>query len=78
MILEPAQSNQWIWAFLDALAATTSAEIPIIFCTTLDDRKRGQAYGAHAYLVKPVYAHTLREQVEHLLQRRGSGGGCCT
>ncbi len=68
IILEPANGNGWAWNFVDKLKQDEQTKtIPVIFCTVLDERRKGMAIGAAAYLLKPVYAHVLRQCVQDLL-----------
>jgi putative two-component system response regulator len=60
VVLEPACLGQRGWALLDTLKQVPSTQfIPIILCSTLDERKRGMQAGAAVYLVKPVVPSTL-------------------
>ncbi len=69
IILEPANGNDWIWSFLNKFRADEQGkEIPIIFCTVLDERKRGLEQGVSAYLIKPVYANVLHYYVQKALE----------
>lgn len=67
IVLEPANGNQWVWSFLGKLKTNrqTSA-IPVIFCTVVDERRKGLALGAIAYFIKPVYAHVLLQFIHQL------------
>ena len=60
VVIEPACLGQRGWALLDTLKQLPSTQaIPIILCSTLDERKRGMQAGAAVYLVKPVVPSTL-------------------
>jgi DNA-binding response OmpR family regulator len=69
IILEPALGGGRGWAILTAIQnAIRERPIPVIICTTLDERKRGLEMGAAAFLVKPVLPGLLLEtlrQVQH-------------
>lgn len=70
-ILEPANGNGWVWDFADKLQQDEHTQsIPVIFCTIIDERKKGMEKGAAAYLLKPVYAHVLRQYVDTILARQ--------
>jgi CheY-like chemotaxis protein len=71
IILEPANGNEWVWDFLDALKQDDRTQsIPVIFCTVIDERKQGMEKGADAYLLKPVYANVLHQYVQDLLEKQ--------
>jgi DNA-binding response OmpR family regulator len=42
--------------------------IPLIVCSTLDERRRGIALGAAAYLVKPTLPATLLATLQQVLR----------
>jgi DNA-binding response OmpR family regulator len=67
VVLEPALTDERGWGLLTAMkqAADTQA-IPVILCSTLDERRRGLELGAAAYLVKPVLPTTLLEVVRRI------------
>ncbi len=59
-------------ALLDTLKADPStAEIPIIMLTIIEDDGDAVARGASAYLVKPVNEQLLLDQIEAVLTRQG-------
>ena len=69
VVLEPALADCAGWALLQAIGATQpGASRSIILCSTLDERKRGFALGAAAYLVKPVLPVTLLDTVNRVLR----------
>lgn len=71
MIVEPGGENTWVWNLVLAVKQDSATQaMPVIFCTVLDEKKRGLAVGATYYLTKPVYAHVLRRYVQDAL---GSG-----
>lgn len=71
IILEPANGNGWVWGFLDSLKQDERTQsIPVIFCTVVDERKKGMEKGAVAYLLKPVYANVLHHHVQDLLKKQ--------
>lgn len=71
IILEPASGNEWVWDFVHTLKQNEQTRtIPIIFCTVVDERKKGMEMGASAYLLKPVYANVLRQHVQDVLEKQ--------
>jgi DNA-binding response OmpR family regulator len=67
IILEPALGGGMGWKIFTAIrSATRKRPIPMIVCTTLDDRKRGLEMGATAFLVKPVLPGVLLETLRQL------------
>jgi CheY-like chemotaxis protein len=71
IVLEPVLQDGQGWSFLAMLhAMPRTRTIPIILCSTLDERRRGLELGATLYLTKPVLPVALREavyQVTHSL-----------
>ncbi len=71
LVLEPAIFAAPGWDGLATISHMCAAlGIPLIVCSTLDERRRGIALGAAAYLVKPTLPATL---VATLRQVIGSG-----
>lgn len=69
IVLEPAKS-EWVWRFLTICKSNDKTkDIPVIICTTIDEKKRGLQLGADIFLLKPVYAQVLRQNIERLLQK---------
>jgi DNA-binding response OmpR family regulator len=69
IVLEPGSAGGW--ALLAALKrATDMRAIPVILCSTLDERKLGMELGASAYLVKPVLPVTLLDAVRRCIALR--------
>jgi CheY-like chemotaxis protein len=57
------------WQVITRLKADpATAAIPVIVASTVDDRPRGLALGAAAYLLKPI----RRDQLVDALQRVGA------
>lgn len=55
IILEPAINDNQGWAFLAMLNNTAQTRtIPVILCSTLDERRLGFELGASCYLIKPT------------------------
>jgi DNA-binding response OmpR family regulator len=68
IVLEPSQPNGLGWQLLSTIQAATAAHhVPVIVCSTLDERLRGIELGVSVYLVKPVLPKTLVETVRRLL-----------
>lgn len=63
-VVEPAGLGAEGWSMVVALARR---RIPIIVCSTLDERKKGLELGATLYLVKPVLAGTLLQALRDVL-----------
>jgi DNA-binding response OmpR family regulator len=70
VVLEPSTPDEQGWSLLAAIKSLPGpASIPVILCSTLDERKRGMEMGAVAYLVKPVLPTTLRETLRQITRR---------
>ncbi len=68
IVLEPAGGNGRGWALLAAITqAHQGTPVPVILCSTLDERKRALTLGANTYLVKPVLPTTLVDVVHRVL-----------
>jgi DNA-binding response OmpR family regulator len=68
IVVEPSRPNGQGWAFLAALhAAEVAQSVPVVVCSTLDERTRGVELGVSAYLIKPVLPRTLAETLHRLL-----------
>jgi DNA-binding response OmpR family regulator len=68
IVLEPSRPNGHGWQlFAEIQAANADRSIPVVLCSTLDERSRGAELGASAYLVKPVLPKTLLETLHRLL-----------
>jgi DNA-binding response OmpR family regulator len=67
VVLEPSTPDEQGWSLLAAIKSLPGlAPIPVVLCSTLDERKRGMEMGAVAYLVKPVLPTTLRETLHQI------------
>jgi DNA-binding response OmpR family regulator len=72
IILEPYWPDGQGWCLLSAIqAANPKRAIPVIVCSTLDERTRGVELGVSAYLVKPVLPRTLSATLHRLLDSQG-------
>jgi DNA-binding response OmpR family regulator len=70
VVLEPATPDEQGWSLLAAIKSLPGpSPIPVILCSTLDERKRGMEMGAVAYLVKPVLPTTLRQTLRQVTRR---------
>jgi DNA-binding response OmpR family regulator len=64
VILEPAISGGDGWGLLPALInVLKDRRVPIILCSTQDERGRGIKGGAAAFLVKPVLPFELHQML---------------
>lgn len=67
VVLEPAAWGGEGWAILAAIMqASTERSVPVIVCSTQDERKRGLEMGASLCLVKPVLPTTLLELLHRI------------
>ncbi|NDJ76485.1 MAG: response regulator [Chloroflexi bacterium] len=66
VVLDPGMPDCWVWDYI-ALIRQRSA-IPIVVCTSQDDRRRALALGATVYLLKPVLPCTLLAELTRLIQ----------
>jgi DNA-binding response OmpR family regulator len=72
VVLEPGAIDGCGWALLADLKRSAGMRaIPVILCSTLDERKRGLELGASAYLVKPVLPAALLETLRRVTGRLG-------
>ena len=70
VVLEPSTPDEQGWPLLAAIKSLPgSSPIPVVLCSTLDERKRGMEMGAAAYLVKPVLPTTLLKTLRQVLRR---------
>ncbi len=68
VVLEPAISGGEGWGLLSRLIAVLDERrIPIILCSTQDERRRGLKEGAAAFLVKPVLPVELHEILRQIV-----------
>ena len=70
IVLEPALRSGQGWSFLAMLRdmAQTRA-IPVILCSTMDERRRGLELGAALCLTKPVLPVVLSEVIRQVIGR---------
>jgi DNA-binding response OmpR family regulator len=70
VVLEPSAPDEQGWSLLAAIKSLPGhLPIPVVLCSTLDERKRGMEMGAAAYLIKPVLPTTLRETLRQVTRR---------
>jgi DNA-binding response OmpR family regulator len=68
VVLEPAISGGSGWSLLSRLIKQFGKrQIPIILCSTQDERRRGIKEGAAAFLVKPVLPVELRNTLRKIV-----------
>ena len=68
IVIEPyAGESQIDWQMLSQLRTSTHKPLPIIFCSTLDERGMGEAWGATRYLLKPVSPQQLVAELSTVL-----------
>src|SRR5436309_15481056 len=69
VVLEPALSDGQGWHLFTAIKQACDARsIPIIMCSTLDERRRGMDLGAVVYLVKPALPATLQAALRRVIR----------
>lgn len=68
IILEPGAVEAGQWELLTKVRGrSTDATLPIIICSSVDERGKGYELGASAYLVKPVSPQQLSNEVARWL-----------
>jgi DNA-binding response OmpR family regulator len=68
VVLEPTLFGAQSWARLPEISSACSERgIPLIICSTLDERRRGIELGATMYLIKPTLPATLLDAVRRVL-----------
>jgi DNA-binding response OmpR family regulator len=68
IVLELVMHNGQGWTVLSAMNEAAEAHrIPVIVCSTADERRRGLDMGAAVCLVKPVLPATLRDVLQQIL-----------
>jgi DNA-binding response OmpR family regulator len=68
VVLEPALEGGSGWELLSRLSgALAGRNVPIILCSTLDERRRGLLLGATVYLVKPILPALLLETLRRVM-----------
>jgi DNA-binding response OmpR family regulator len=73
VVVEPVAVGEDGWARLAAITHLPSQRpVPVVVCSTQDDRKRDLALGAAACLVKPVLPATLLAALRKIARPRWS------
>lgn len=70
VVVEPTSLNDPDWTFLRRLRnrlQRLNPPVPILVCSTLDQRRMGAEIGVAAYLIKPISPHTLQSALETAL-----------
>jgi DNA-binding response OmpR family regulator len=76
VVLEPGPLNTLGWALLVELKQSPEfANIPIVLCTTQDERRRGMELGSAVYLTKPALPAILLDTVRGLTRPESTNGG---
>jgi DNA-binding response OmpR family regulator len=70
VVLEPFAPDEQGWSLLAAIKSLPGhSPIPVVLCSTLDERKRVMEMGTAAYLIKPVLPTTLQETLRQVTRR---------
>lgn len=70
IVMEPDLDGGQGWQIVAAVkAAVRERPVPIIVCSTLDQRARSRDLGIDVYLVKPTLPVTLRDTVRRVIGR---------
>ena len=68
IVLEPALHSGRGWAILEVLHTMPQTRtIPVILCSTLDERRLGMELGATHYLIKPVLPRALLDAIHRVI-----------
>lgn len=69
VVLEPEIADGQGWNLLTELKQFFYGNsLPVILCSTMDDRKRGLEAGAADFLVKPVLSPVLIETIQRIIR----------
>jgi DNA-binding response OmpR family regulator len=69
VVLEPAGLGKKGWDFLATLKSLPALQsVPVILCSTLDERRKGLEMGAISFLLKPVLPSTLLQVLRQVTQ----------
>ena len=69
VVLEPEIGDGQGWNLLTELKQIFYGNsLPVILCSTMDDRKRGLEAGAADFLVKPVLSPVLIETIQRIIR----------
>ena len=76
VVLEPGPVKTQGWALLAELKQSPEfTNIPVLICTTQDERRHGLELGSAVYLTKPVLPAFLLETVRNLIRTESTNGG---
>lgn len=68
LVVEPALFRPDGWAQIELLSQICGrAGVPLVICSTQDERRKGRDLGVAAYLVKPTLPATLLETIRQVL-----------
>jgi len=68
LVLDPMIFVVYRWEQLAAVSRVCAErDIPLVICSTLDERRRGIELGATVYLVKPTLPATLLDTLQQVL-----------
>jgi DNA-binding response OmpR family regulator len=68
LVLDPMIFAIHRWEQLTVLSCICAAhDIPMVICSTLDERRRGIELGASMYLIKPTLPVTLLDTLQQVL-----------
>jgi DNA-binding response OmpR family regulator len=70
LVLDPMIFVAYRWEQLAAISRVCAERgIPLVICSTLDERRRGMELGATTYLVKPTLPATLLDTLQQVIGR---------
>jgi len=68
LVVEPALFGANGWEQLEVVSrACIRSGVPLVICSTQDERRKGRDLGAVAYLIKPTLPTTLIETIRQVL-----------
>ena len=69
VVLEPSGLGKTGWDFLTKIKSLPNMHsVPVVLCSTLDERRKGLEMGAASFLLKPVLPSTLLQVLRQLTQ----------
>jgi DNA-binding response OmpR family regulator len=69
LILEPMIFDGDGWETLRRISAVCAEQhVPLVVCSTLDERRKAKALGVTAYLIKPTLPSTLLNTIGQLIE----------
>ena len=73
LVLEPIALQRDLWDFVSIVRTIPACRhLPIVVCSTVDERRRRAELGVAAYLVKPVMPHELHLSVRQAMADVGA------